>query len=189
MNAPRRKLLVLDLDETLVHATEVALEHPADFTVGPYHVYKRPHLAPFLAEVLATFDVGIWTSSGEHYAAQVIERLFEPGALKFVWSSQRCTTARDWTTGEYTSIKNLAKLRRHGYGLESIVAVDDTPSKYARSYGNLVTVREFVGDRVDGELPLLARYLRTLLAMPNVRTIEKRGWRDRVRADADNAAE
>jgi RNA polymerase II subunit A small phosphatase-like protein len=189
MNLPSRKLLVLDLDETLVHATEAALEHPADFNVGPYHVYKRPHLAAFLGEVLASFDVGVWTSSGESYAAQVIEQLFEPGVLKFVWSSRRCTTARDWTTGEYTTIKNLAKLRKHGYGLEAIVAVDDTPSKYARSHGNLVTVREFVGDRLDDELALLARYLRTLLPSPNVRTIETRGWRYRIAASRDDLLE
>ena len=126
MNPCARKLLVLDLGETLVRATETALAHPADFAVGPYHVYKRPHLAAFLGEVLAAFDVGVWTSSGERYAAQVIGRLFEPSALKFVWSSARCTAARDWTTGEYTTIKNLAKLRRQGYALESIVAVDDT---------------------------------------------------------------
>ena len=63
--------------------------------------------------------------------------------------------------------------------------MDDTPSKYARSFGNLVTVREFVGDRADDELRLLARYLRTLLPAPNVRTIEKRGWRDRLDRDAD----
>jgi len=31
-------LLVLDLDETLVHATEQALDVPADFHVGPYFV-------------------------------------------------------------------------------------------------------------------------------------------------------
>jgi RNA polymerase II subunit A small phosphatase-like protein len=183
MNLSARKLLVLDLDETLIHATETALAHAPDFSVGPYHVYKRPHLAAFLAEALASFDVAVWTASGERYAAQVLERLFEPGALKFVWSSRRCTTARDWRTGEYTTVKNLAKLKRHGYRLESVIAVDDTPSKYARSYGNLVTVREFVGDRADDELVLLARYLRTLLPSPNVRTIEKRGWRDRIGAD------
>jgi RNA polymerase II subunit A small phosphatase-like protein len=185
MNLPTRKLLVLDLDETLVHATEEALAHPADFNVGPYHVYKRPHLAPFLAEVLQHFDVGVWTASGERYATQVIEQLFAPGALRFVWSSRRCTTARDWHSGEYTTIKNLAKLKRHGWRLETVIAVDDTPSKYARSYGNLVTVREFVGDRADDELRLLARYLRTLLPAPNVRTIEKRGWRDRLAPDED----
>ena len=34
MNTPPRKLLVLDLDETLVHATATELEHAADFSAS-----------------------------------------------------------------------------------------------------------------------------------------------------------
>ena len=180
MEAAPKKLLVLDLDETLVHATESRLEHAEDFRVGPYFVYKRPHLADFIAAVSEGFNVAVWTASGETYAAQVIERVFPPGLLEFVWTSKRCTTARDWSTGHYTTIKNLTKLKKQGYALEHIIAVDDTPSKYARSYGNLIPVREFVGDPNDAELLLLARYLRSLLPVPNVRTVEKRGWRSEV---------
>ena len=42
------KLLILDLDETLVFAAERPLTREADFRVGPYHVYGRPGLAVFL---------------------------------------------------------------------------------------------------------------------------------------------
>lgn len=179
-SAPPKKLLVLDLDETLVHATGQPLAHAADFLVGPYHVYKRPHVVAFLADVLSAFDVGVWTSSGDCYAAEVVAQLFAPGALRFAWSGDRCTTARDWTTDQYISIKQLSKLKKHGYALDAIVAVDDTPSKHIRNYGNLVVVREFTGDLDDAELPMLARFLRTLLPHPDVRKVEKRRWRDGV---------
>ncbi len=178
--APDRKLLLLDLDETLVHARETPLEREEDFRVGQYFVYRRPYVGAFIAGVLARFDVAVWTSSGELYAAQVIERIFPAGALKFVWSSNRCTMTRDWNTGEFTNKKDLAKLKRQGYSLESIIAVDDTPSKYSRSYGNLVTVKEFVGDTGDDELPRLLRYLETLVAVENVRVLEKRRWREKA---------
>jgi TFIIF-interacting CTD phosphatase-like protein len=181
----RQKLLVLDLDETLVHASETRLQHEAHFSVGPYNIYLRPHLEVFIRDMLACFKVAVWTSSGELYAAQVLERIFPARALEFVWSSQRCTLTRDWTTGSHQSIKNLQKLKSKGYLLDSIIAVDDTPAKYARSYGNLVTVREFVGDPLDGELALLSRYLRQLAKVPNVRTVEKRGWRDRMLGSGD----
>ena len=175
-----KKLLVLDLDETLVHASDFRLGHEETFSAGPYYVYSRPHLDQFVEAVLQTFRVGVWTASGDRYASLVLERIFPAGALEFVWSSQRCTLARDWTTGEYTALKNLRKLKARGYPLESIIAVDDTPSKYAKHYGNLVTVREFLGDPGDDELPLLAAYLRELAEAPNVRTVEKRGWRQRA---------
>lgn len=38
------KLLVLDLDETLIFGTERELERPCDFIVGSYFVYLRPGL-------------------------------------------------------------------------------------------------------------------------------------------------
>jgi carboxy-terminal domain RNA polymerase II polypeptide A small phosphatase len=180
MMSTTRKLLVLDLDETLVHAREAPLPYPEDFRVGPYFVYRRPHLKAFIDAVSQSFDLAVWTASGEVYAAQVIEQIFEPGVLKFIWSSQRCTTARDWTTGHYTTIKNLGKLKRQGYALEAIVAVDDTPSKYAKSYGNLVAVREFVGDRADDELLQLSAYLSRLVQVANIRAVEKREWRKQL---------
>ena len=40
-------LLILDLDETLVYSIEEPLGRDHDFTVGPYAVYRRPHLAEF----------------------------------------------------------------------------------------------------------------------------------------------
>ncbi|MEM7315243.1 MAG: NIF family HAD-type phosphatase, partial [Planctomycetota bacterium] len=46
-NSARRPLLILDLDETLIHGSEVRLHRVEDFVVGPFHVYKRPHLGKF----------------------------------------------------------------------------------------------------------------------------------------------
>lgn len=176
-----KKLLVLDLDETLVHAAEVPLAREESFTAGPYFVYTRPHLSQFIEVVLERFSVGVWTSSGEMYAGLVLDRIFPKDALEFVWSSQKCTTVRDWSTGGYTTIKKLDKLKAKGYPLDSIIAVDDTPSKYAKNYGNLIAVREFLGDPADDELPLLAAYLDELAKEPNVRKVEKRAWRSRAR--------
>lgn len=178
--APPRKLLVLDLDETLIHATENGLERDADFQVGPYFVYRRPHLDTFIGSVSQHFDIAVWTSSGAVYAQQIVQQIFPAGLLRFVWASRRCTTVRDPLTGEYMGIKNLQKLKRQGFALESVIAVDDTPFKYRRHYGNLVCVSEFVGDPADTELRWLAEYLPTLAAVANVRKIEKRGWRKTV---------
>lgn len=41
-NMTRVRLIVFDLDETLVHATEVPLSSPEAFQAGPYFVYVRP---------------------------------------------------------------------------------------------------------------------------------------------------
>ncbi|MGM9484325.1 NIF family HAD-type phosphatase [Roseateles sp. NT4] len=178
--APHRKLLILDLDETLIHATEQALDREADFQFGPYFVYRRPYLDEFIQRVARHFDLAVWTASGEVYARIVVQKIFPPGLLRFVWASRRCTTAIDPYTGGYKTIKNLSKVKRQGFDLASVVAVDDTPSKYSRSYGNLVRVDEFVGDPADQELRWLAEYLPTLAPVANIRKIEKRGWRKAI---------
>ena len=182
MTVATRKLLVLDLDETLVHATERPLEQQEDFMVGPYFVYKRPHVDAFVQYALKTFSVGVWTSSGEKYADGVINRIFPVNALEFVWSSQRCTLARDWETGGYQTLKKLDKLKAKGYRLESIIAVDDTPQKHGKNFGNLVAVTEYVGQALDDELLHLISYLEYLKTVPNIRTVEKRGWRKSVQS-------
>lgn len=63
-----KKLLILDLDETLVFAAERRLMRDADFRVGPYHVYRRPGLADFLDRCYQRFEVAVWTSSSPLYA-------------------------------------------------------------------------------------------------------------------------
>ncbi|WP_329768109.1 HAD family hydrolase [Stenotrophomonas muris] len=176
------KLLILDLDETLVHASERELERPADFRLVGYHVYLRPHLQAFLDYAFAHFTVGVWTSSGQLYAEPLVDRLMPGRPLAFLWSAPRCSTARDWETGGYTSQKRLGKLKRHGFRLEQMIGIDDTPGKYARNYGNLVAVREFTGDPADDELAHLQLYLEWLRQQPNVRAVEKRRWRERLQA-------
>jgi carboxy-terminal domain RNA polymerase II polypeptide A small phosphatase len=42
MNETDKKLLILDLDETLIHATSKKLSREPDFIVFDYFVYKRP---------------------------------------------------------------------------------------------------------------------------------------------------
>lgn len=179
MTTQDRKLLVLDLDETLVHSTEQPLDRPADLNVVGYHVYKRPHLDAFIDFAFSRFRVGVWTSSGGLYAEPLVAQLMPNRPVEFVWSSRRCSLVRDWQEGGYSTQKRLAKLKKHGFKLEHIIGIDDTASKYARNYGNLVLVREFTGDLSDDELPHLLQYLDMLEMEPNVRAVEKRAWRDR----------
>lgn len=180
-----KKLLVLDLDETLVYSTERSLDRPADLSVVGYHVYKRPHLDAFLDFAFSRFNVGVWTSSGRLYAEPLVAQLMPNRSVEFVWSSGRCSLVRDWEEGGYSTQKRLAKLKKHGFKLEQIIGIDDTASKYARNYGNLVLVREFTGDLSDDELLHLLPYLEMLEAEPNIRAVEKRGWRDQLHHQRD----
>ena len=178
MDAGRDKLLILDLDETLIYATEQPLDRECDFRVAHYYVYNRPHLSEFVRTCLSWFEVAVWTSSTPPYAAEVVARIFpDPAELAFIWASDRCSLRYDPELFEYYWRKNLKKLRRKGYAPERIIAVDDSPRKWETSYGNLVRVRPFEGDPADAELKLLLPYLCELRKAENIRTVEKRLWR------------
>jgi RNA polymerase II subunit A small phosphatase-like protein len=187
--AATRKLLILDLDETLIYADTKPLGRPADFRAGPYFVHRRPHVDAFLAACLEWFEVAVWTSSSPSYAAVVVRHLVEdPGRLAFVWASERCTWSMDRECGEYRSSKNLRKVKKRGYRLEEVIVVDDSPEKHRRSYGNLVRVAPYYGRETDDELPALQAYLERLRAVENVRAVEKRGWRSTVQGTGSSGS-
>jgi TFIIF-interacting CTD phosphatase-like protein len=184
----RKKLLILDLDETLIYAAEASLPRKADFLVGQYHVYKRPFLDAFLKSCLDWFEVAVWTSSTPLYAIEIVSVIFEdPEILSFVWASDHCTVVYDIEWFEYYNRKNLKKVKRKGYRLESIIAVDDTPQKWERSYGNLVRVNPFEGDERDDELKYLLLYLEQLRYAENIRSVEKRFWRNQLTRSIDES--
>lgn len=188
MSDARQPLLVLDLDETLLFADEAGLARDADFVVGPYAVYRRPHVDAFLAAVARHFTIAVWTSSSALYAHDVCAQIFRAGnAPAFVWARDRCTPRRDFENDKWTHAKHLAKLRRRGYDLRRVLVVDDSPEKHRRNYGNLVRVVPYFGDEGDDELPRLAAYLEAIAGEPDFRRIEKRFWRSRPALDAQDA--
>lgn len=194
MARPKRQteriLLILDLDETLVHASEAPLARPPDFQLYGYHVYRRPHLDEFLDVCARHFDLAVWSSASDDYVRAIVERIVpDVAALHFVWGRSRATLRRfispheaffypSWDHRHY--LKPLAKLARRGWPLERVLIVDDTPEKCVRNYGNAIYVRPFEGDEADCELPLLARYLEAMKDCRNVRVVEKRTWRNRT---------
>ncbi|KAL6074625.1 Phosphoprotein phosphatase [Balamuthia mandrillaris] len=179
------KLIVLDLDGTLIHSEFRPRPHqPHDFSLfdDEIFVFKRPYLKLFLDTLLEWFEVGVWTASGCEYAAKVVQNIFaDPRRLKFIYSAERCTNKSCAVTGERVVIKDLRKLRRKGYLREKMLIIDDTPSTWTRNYGNAVPIEPYWGARVDDQLLLLLHYLEMELGpAENVRTLEKRNWKEVV---------
>ncbi len=173
-----KKLLILDLDETLFHATKEPLPVPHDFMVFDYHVHKRPHIATFVDFCRNRFRLAVWTSATEDYAETMVDELFGcPSGLAFLWHREQCITKVDPSSYESIYIKDLRKVKRRGYDLDHVIALDDSPEKLQRNYGNLLRIRPFFGDPEDDELLLLMPYLDRLKDAGNIRRLEKRGWR------------
>jgi RNA polymerase II subunit A small phosphatase-like protein len=92
---PDNILLILDLDETLIHATAERIRDDFDFQVYQYYVYKRPGLAAFLERCAAHFTLAVWSSASDEYVQAVVKQIL-PAHLTpaFVWGRSRCTRFR-----------------------------------------------------------------------------------------------
>ena len=71
-----KALLILDLDETLVHATATQIREDFDFQVYNYYVYKRPGLTKFLAHCGAHFTLAVWSSASDDYVQAIVKQIF-----------------------------------------------------------------------------------------------------------------
>ena len=69
-------LLILDLDETLIYATEEPLQRDSDFLIGPYAVYQRPYLSEFLTSCSACFRLAVWSTATDDYVRPVVEQIY-----------------------------------------------------------------------------------------------------------------
>jgi carboxy-terminal domain RNA polymerase II polypeptide A small phosphatase len=183
-------LIILDLDETLIHATRNPLYEHWDFELLDYKVFIRPHLPYFLSFLKENFDVAVWSSASDDYVAKVVEKIFpEDYGLKFIWGRTKCTHKPDFSKAEeigyfdyyshFEYIKNLKKVtKKFPYKKEQILIIDDTPRKSMYNFGNAIYPTEFNGNKKDNELELLTTYLETFKSITNVRTIEKRSWKE-----------
>ena len=179
-------LLILDLDETLIHADKGDCAFTHDFEVFDYKVVKRPYLNDFLENCSKDFRIAIWSSASDEYVDEIV-RIIKPDFLnlEFVWGRSRATykpTVDLSETGysdldHFHYIKRLKKIKPLGYSLEKTLIVDDTPHKSKENYGNAIYVKEFNGKLEDNELLILEKYLQEIKDCDDVRKIEKRGWR------------
>ncbi len=179
MQTPDKILLILDLDETLIHSSEAGLAHPYDFYLHGFHVYKRPGLDEFLQAASELFEIAIWSSASRDYVEALTSEILPPSPRPaFIWCYDRCITVYDTTISRYNFIKDLERVVDEGFSLSRTLIVDDSPEKVSRNGENAVFCRPFLGDGLDDELPQLLNYLRGIHNVPDVRAIEKSGWRD-----------
>jgi RNA polymerase II subunit A small phosphatase-like protein len=181
-----KRLIVLDLDETLIHTESVPeewakhLDYDFKFKgIGEslFYTKKRSFLDEFLDFSFKNFDVAIWTAAGKDYAKNIIKGIgLEERDLSFLYTQENCTIRLNLDFSNYYGIKDLKKVKKYGYSLEQTLIIDDVRETAVNNYGNLILIKEFTGDSDDTELLKLINYLEKIKDEPNYRRIEKRGW-------------
>ena len=160
-----QKLLVLDLDETLVHGG--VDEQSADFVLslpngGKVGVAVRPHALACLRELSQTFEIAVFTAGQEVYASQVLDFLDPTYSL----IQHRLYRDSCLEVGPFL-VKDLRVFRE--FALKDVIMVDNSVFGYAFQKANGVPVNTWTGEREDTELLALAEYLKLLKSLSDVR--------------------
>jgi Dullard-like phosphatase family protein len=170
--AGRKKSLILDLDETLVHST---LKRPThfDFTIRLsfdnhsflFYVTERPHVRLFLDIIQYHYDLHIFTASVREYANPLIDYLDPKGVIfRSRWFRDSCV---HYSQGQF--IKNLSVCN---LDLSQTVIVDNSPISFAHNRENGIPVESYVGagSRADAGLLTLLPFLEALAHTTDVRS-------------------
>ncbi|KAJ1664810.1 Nuclear envelope morphology protein 1 [Coemansia sp. RSA 1813] len=155
----KKKTLVLDLDETLIHSSPQGsyrahhrIEVVIDKVACLYYVYKRPHVDFFLRKVSEWYKVVVFTASLAEYADPVIDLLDVQG--KFI-SGRYFREACIPYDSSYA--KDLAYVDPD---LSQIVLVDNSPLSYFINPTNGIPIQPWINSDPKDEalldlLPLL----------------------------------
>ncbi|XP_070622987.1 CTD small phosphatase-like protein [Erythrolamprus reginae] len=146
----RKKCVVIDLDETLVHSSFKPISN-ADFivpveidgTIHQVYVAKRPHVDKFLQRMGDLFECVLFTASLAKYADPVADLLDRWGVFTTRLFRESCVFHR----GNY--VKDLSRL---GRDLSKVVIVDNSPASYIFHPENAVPVQSWFDDITDTEL-------------------------------------
>lgn len=189
----RPKLLVLDLDETLIHSTSrmgVSAGYSAVTSVGGdtsrlstsglkvrvvevvldgrsvvYHVYKRPWVDFFLRKVSAWYTVVIFTASMREYADPVIDWLDADGRGGMI-ATRLFRESCTYVNGSY-----VKDLRIVDPDLARVCLVDNSPISYAKDQANGIPIEGWINDPNDEALLDLLPMLDSLRFTNDVRHV------------------
>lgn len=163
------KLLILDLDETLIHSTRQPLpdqEQVGTVLDGRYHLYIRPGVHELVQRTREIYSLAVWTAAVPEYAAEVVTQVLPGVDLAFVWARPQCTPGfRGW----HKDLDHVTEAFQ--YDPRDILMIEDTPENLRHHRRNCVQVRPWYGDPADQEL---TRVLPEILAAHPLEDVRSR---------------
>lgn len=149
----QKPLLILDLDESLIHTAGIDLGREADFYYKHLRVYKRPHLDEFLITAAKHFRLALWSMGTDKYVREISAKLLPEGLeWEFVFGRSQARRKKDIFWGGTLLYKSIDKLKRHGYDLKEITMIDNNPTTIVYSESKIVTILSYWGEADDTEL-------------------------------------
>ena len=164
-----KKILVLDLDETLVHSSKekpfpnkknIVLHFNIKYMMYTIYVILRPFLDIFLKQLSLYYDLYIFTASMSQYAEPLIKIIDKNKVVVQVLNRQDCKFIK----GVY--FKDLSIFKKD---FKDIIIIDNNPISYALNKHNGIPITTWIDNPNDKELLKLIPILKFLSKVKDVR--------------------
>ena len=164
----KKKTLILDLDETLVHSSMRPFQRCADITLPInyngknifIYVLRRPFLDKFLEEMSLLYEIIIFTASLADYSEPLLDIIDKKKVIKLRLNRSHCRHYQN------IYIKDLKVINRN---LKDMIIVDNNPESYLMNKENAIPILTWEDDPNDKELLKLIPVLRYLANVDDVR--------------------
>lgn len=174
----KNKLVIFDLDETLIHSMAQPLERDPDFVIEPLSVYVRPYAKELIEAYSEKCDIAVWSAGSQKYVEIIVDYLI-PESLNpvFVWDRSMCTVKKtSFFSFHEVLTKDLNKMTEFGYDLSNTIIIEDDPIKISKFKKNAIIVSQYFGNNGDKELLKLAKYVDAVDTVADIRTLDKNLW-------------
>jgi CTD small phosphatase-like protein 2 len=167
-----KKTVVVDLDETLIHASptnkkpdHIITKILPDGSTLSLKVSIRPFAKDFIRTAAGLADVVIFTASVKNYADPIID-LLDPCRefVKLRLYRESCILT------SHGFVKDLSILKKN---LKDIIIVDNLASSFAKQKENGILISSWFGDGNDNELLKLSKNIRRILSYEDLRRGDK----------------
>lgn len=166
----KKKTLILDLDETLVHSAlkpfktqpDMILTIPFEQNKQTVYVLKRPHVDEFLETVSKMFEIVIFTAGIQDYANPLLDKLDKSKYIKYRLFREHCTVCNR------LYIKDLNTI---GRDLKDTIIIDNNPISFAFNKDNGIPILTWHTNPYDNELMKLIPLLIYLTKVDDVRNV------------------
>jgi CTD small phosphatase-like protein 2 len=173
-------VLVLDLDETLVHCTtiNVGTNDPSfgdvvsDDSTTRRIIRRRPFVTEFLEFAAAHFEVVVFTTAEFGYASKVVAML-DPKQryVDHLLTRTHCAQIDGPPLTAPRFIKDLTYLDRP---LDRVIIVDNNPTCFVLQPANGIGIVSWTGDPNDRELCRVMEYLQAVVDGTPIATVTQR---------------
>ncbi|AJU17845.1 Nuclear envelope morphology protein 1 [Saccharomyces cerevisiae] len=188
LNTQKKKKLVIDLDETLIHSASRSTTHSnssqghlveVKFGLSGirtlYFIHKRPYCDLFLTKVSKWYDLIIFTASMKEYADPVIDWLESSFPSSFSKRYYRSDCVLRDGVGYIKDLSIVKDSEENGKGnsssLDDVIIIDNSPVSYAMNVDNAIQVEGWISDPTDTDLLNLLPFLEAMRYSTDVRNI------------------